>query len=511
MTVGERSYGLIVLPAQVENLNGSTVELLSRYLGAGGRVLCLSEAVRFVDGKPSEAPANLAAAQAANWVFKPENEAIADLVAFCAPDIRFSGLKGDSATFFHQRRRLADAELLFLANVSPATAMSGEFTAKGKSVEAWDPFSGKISPYKCTLLQGEVTAAFELPPAGSAVFCVRPKKAGRVKVPQFRSGELVADDGLTFKMDSPNVLTIDHCDLRLGKKEEKDLYFYEAQRKTFQYHGLERDPWDNAVQYKTNVLDLDKFGPETGFEAGFWFEVAPGVDPASLRLAVERPRLYAVSINDQKVEPLAGQWWLDKAFGVFEIGGLCRPGRNKVTLKASPFTIHTELEPVYVLGDFGLADAERGFRLVPPAPLMLGPWSEQGRPLYAGGVSYVKTYTLSAADPVKERTIVKLGAWLGSVAEVKVGGQSAGFIFRPPFELDITASIRPGRNEVSVTVFGTLKNTLGPHHNNPPLGMAWPGMFQKGPEGGYPPGSEYSVVGYGLFEDFKLISRRAAD
>jgi len=32
-------------------------------------------------------------------------------------------------------------------------------------------------------------------------------------------------------------------------------------------------------------------------------------------------------------------------------------------------------------------------------------------------------------------------------------------------------------------------------------------MFQKGPEGGYPPGSSYSVVGYGLFEDFKLLSK----
>jgi hypothetical protein len=103
--------------------------------------------------------------------------------------------------------------------------------------------------------------------------------------------------------------------------------------------------------------------------------------------------------------------------------------------------------------------------------------------------------------------MVRLGEWLGSVAEVKVGGKSAGFIFRAPFELDITDFISAGQNTVSVTVFGTLKNTLGPHHNNPPLGTAWPGMFQKGPEGGYPPGSSYSIVGYGLFQDFKLLSR----
>jgi hypothetical protein len=182
-----------------------------------------------------------------------------------------------------------------------------------------------------------------------------------------------------------------------------------------------------------------------------------------------------------------------------------------VTLKASPFTIHTEFEPIYILGDFSLESADKGFRLVPASAFGLGPWSEQGRPLYAGGVSYSKTFTLSAPDPGKERIIVRLGEWRGAVAEVKVGGKNAGFIFRPPFELDITDFISAGQNEVTVVVFGTLKNTLGPHHNNPPLGTAWPGMFQKGPEGGYPPGSAYSVVGYGLFEDFKLRSRNAAD
>jgi hypothetical protein len=58
-----------------------------------------------------------------------------------------------------------------------------------------------------------------------------------------------------------------------------------------------------------------------------------------------------------------------------------------------------------------------------------------------------------------------------------------------------------------VVVFGTLKNTLGPFHNSPPLGSAWPGSFQRGAKGGPPPGSAYSVLDYGLFEDFKLLKK----
>ena len=178
-----------------------------------------------------------------------------------------------------------------------------------------------------------------------------------------------------------------------------------------------------------------------------------------------------------------------------------------MTLKSSPFTIHTELEAVYILGDFGLESGDKGFRLAPGFGMTLGPWSEQGRPLYPGGVSYSKTYTLSQPDPERERILVKLGRWLGSVAEVRINGKMAGFIVCPPYELDITSALSAGKNTVSVIVFGTLKNTLGPHHNNPSLGTAWPGMFQKGAQGGCPPGSAYSVVGYGLFEDFKVLSK----
>jgi hypothetical protein len=507
MVVGKRSYEIVVLPAEMENLNGPTLGLLSRYLEAGGRVLCLSEGIGFVDGWPSEGPDKLASAHPANWVSQTADEAIEELMEICAPDVRFSGVEGDLSMFFHHRRALPDAELIFLANIHPAEGIGGQFEARGQSVEVWDAFTGDVSFYPSTAQEEGVAVKFEIPPGGSRLFCLRPKRATRPEEKEARWGEHVPDDALTIRPLSPNVLVMDYCDLNIGNTQEKGLYFYDAQRLAFRHHGLDRNPWDSAVQYKTNILDLDDFAPDSGFEAVYWFEIGPDVDCSSFELVVERPALYQVFVNGQEVTPLPDRWWLDRASGVFEIGHNCRPGRNKVTLKASPFTIHTELEPVYVLGDFGLESIDKGFRLAPAASLTLGPWSEQGRPLYPGGIGYSKTYTLGSPDPGRERFAVRLGEWLGSVAEVRVNGKSAGFIFCPPFELDITDFLGAGQNTVSIVVFGTLKNTLGPHHNNPALGTAWPGMFQKGAEGGCPPGSAYSVVGYGLFEDFRVLSR----
>jgi hypothetical protein len=506
LIIGERGYDIVVLSPGLENLNEPTVELFSRYLEAGGKVVAFSEAPGFVNARESKRPAEIAAAHPQNWLNRSGDDGVNELVQVCARDIQFSGLDGDKTMFFHHRRQLADAELIFLANISPDKPMSGGFTISGKSAESWNPFTGEASPCSFKQQKGKVEITFNLPPGGSGIFCVRRQKGMSAPAEETSWQEITPEAEVEIRPESPNILTIDYCDLRIGNKEERNLYFYDAQRKTFEHHGLGRNPWDSAVQFKTNILDLDKFPPNSGFEATYWFTAAPGVELASLQLVIERPALYQVFINGQKVEPLPNQWWLDKAFGVFEIAKYAVSGKNRISLRATPFTIHTELEPIYLLGHFRLESQERGFRLIPAATLSWGPWSEQGSPLYSGGVSYAKTYDLSALNTGKEHYMVKLGTWQGSVAEVRVGEKRAGFIAFAPFELDITDFLSTGQNTVSVVVYGTLKNMLGPHHNNPPLGLAWPGMFQKGAEGGYPPGSAYSVVGYGLFEDFKVLA-----
>jgi hypothetical protein len=419
-------------------------------------------------------------------------------------------LNGDKTMFFHQRRKLADAELVFLANISPRERVSGTFSAPGKSVERWDPFTGIASPYPSRSRKGQVHVEFNIAPGGSLLLGLRKEKAGEAAQEKFSWREITPAGDSEIRAESPNVLTVDYCDLRLGNKEERDLYFYDAQQKIFGHFGLGRNPWDSAVQYKTNILDLNKFPPNSAFEATFWFTSGPGVDLSSLRLVAERPALYQISINGSKVEAAPDQWWLDMGFGIFNIGKFSRAGKNRISLKAEPFTLFSELESVYLLGNFGLESQEKGFKLIPSARLQLGPWSEQGMPLYAGGVSYSKILDLDSLDADKGRYFVRLGRWLGSVVEVRVGEKTAGFIAFEPFELDITDQLSAAANKVSVIVYGTLKNTLGPHHDNPRLGMAWPSMFQKGAKGGYPPGTKYSVVGYGLFDDFKILLRNKA-
>ena len=508
LNVGRRSYGLVILPPGLRNLEDSTVSLLRDFLIRDGKALSWDAPPDYVNGIATEDLRLLQNSYGDRWLPSGPGDGFDKVRLLAPPAIAFDGLAQGNRVF-HQRREFDGFRLVFLANSDAAEAAAGAMTLAGGSVEEWDPFTGAVKPYPFARSGNKVEAAFSLPPGGSLLLCVKDERARPVEAPAVSGAlpeDLEVEGGLAVEPLAPNVLTLDYCDLTLGGRTEKDLYFYDAQRKTFAAHGLERNPWDSAVQYGTNILDLDKFPADSGFEAVFWFRAVKGDahDFADVKAVVERPELFRVFVNDKEVRALPGEWWLDRAFGVFPVGARIVSGRNKITVRARPFTIHSELEPVYLLGDFRLGAAARGFELRPPAPLAAGSWKAQGWPFYGAGVRYRKTVVVPPQDGSGSSYRLRLGPWRGATAEVYVGEKRAGTAAFAPHEVDLTPALVPGRNEVSVVVYGTLRNTLGPLHNDAPLGRAWPGAFQKGTEGGLPPGAAYSSVDYGLFEDFTV-------
>jgi hypothetical protein len=513
LVVGERSYSLVMLPPGLGNINGETLALLEEYLRNGGQILSWVGAPGFLDGRKSNLPAESLLTYKDSWKSVDMDSGWSALHALIPPVLDFEEPDRIGGLLFHHRRVLEDAELVFLVNTSAEEEASGRFAhgedvnSPFRSCEKWDPFTGTVEPYPSQYADGKLLIEFQVPPAGSLLLCLQPKDAGKTISTESVETPVPAEGDLSIQPISPNVLTLDYCDLTLGEETEKELYFYDAQRKIFQHHGLEGNPWDSAVQFKTNILDKDNFPENSGFTAEFLFEAAEGVNLETLSCVVERPELYKVYCNGAEVSPEEGAWWLDPVFSIFDISHLAKSGENRITLKAKPFTIHTELESVYVLGLFDLESQDKGFRLVPVKDKTLGSWRMQGMPFYANGIRYEKEYAISAQGE-QDRFFVRLGGYHGAVAEVLVNGESAGFIaFNPP-ELEITKKLILGTNRIGVVVYGTLKNTLGPHHNNPEQGTAWPRHFQRGAEGGFPPGSAYSLLDYGLFEDFSVILRK---
>jgi hypothetical protein len=502
LVVGQRRYHTVVLPPLTENLNAPTRKLLEAYGSAGGRVLCCGPPPERVDGTgASERAARVA--RSPNWVEVTAAELPQRLLTLAGEGFAIERAHDDQGVLFHQRRRLDDGELLLLVNTSIDHASAGQVRHGARGAEQWLPQSGKVQPYRFDRDEQGIQFRFELPPCGSLLIFLAASSLPAAGPPAAEVSTISPSGPPAIERLGPNVMTLDFVDVTAAGETRRGIYCYNATQFVFQKNGWEKNPWDHAVQFRDEIV-RQPFPDDGGFEATYRFQIEQRV-PERIEIVVERPDLYEVTCNGEPVQPTPDAWWLDRAFGRIDLTSRAAVGENTVTLKASPMTVFHEIEPAYVLGDFTLRPHDTLWAIIPPTPLELGPWNEQGLPFFAAGAAYTEHYEIG--QPAG-RYLLRVPSWYGSVAEVRVNGKPAGHLVSRPWELDVTESIRPGRNAVEIRIIGTLKNTLGPHHGQPVLGKAWPWAFRQAPATGPPPGTDYHTVGYGLFQRPVLENRR---
>jgi len=500
MVAGQCSYSRVVIPPLVENLDKSTFKLIKRFVSNGGILITFSTP-SLIDGSPDD-EIEAFFEKNSNKIIRAES--LNDDVLsnyFNHSDVAFSGEKG--GVLFHHTRTLADGKIVFIVNSSLSDSLSGELSVTGKDALEMNTFTGEISDYQNQTDGEKTNISYSLPPAGSLLLFFPKVKTG---VYPIHSGPanftpLASFSPMTITRDSDNAMMIDFCDIKLGEETFKDLHVYYAADKVYKYHGFKNgNPWNHAIQYKTYIVDRDTFGVKTGFTASYHFTIRGKFDYSSVKAVVERPWLRTVSMNGKIIDAEAGKWWLDRSFGVYNIGALVQEGENTITVKTSPMKIHAEVEPVYIAGDFSVEPVSKGFILeAPVSKLSTGSWISQGMPFYSWGVTYTKEY---AVDKPGGKYEVSLKDWKGTVAEVTVNGESAGVIAFAPYRTDISNHIKQGTNKIEIKIIGSLKNLLGPHHNNPQVGSASPWDWRNITS--FPAGKDYRMYEYGLFGDFIL-------
>jgi hypothetical protein len=495
-TVNRRAYSKVVIPPLTENLDASTFGLLKEFAAEGGTILAFSKP-NLLDGKPhAEMESFFAGNKNVRHLTGPDDEVIGKY--FSPANIVFAKQGGD---LFHHRRMMADGQALFLVNSSLDEACKGTVSVAGKDAVALNTLTGGMEDYPETADGGNIRLGFDLPPAGSLLLYIFDRKQQGFEQP------VVAGPYTAVKESSPvvaapqgkNVLTIDFCDLQLGGETFGDLHVYDAADKAFKFHGFtDGNPWNTSVQYKDQTVRRDTFRTG-GFKATYRFTVAGDFDMSGMQAVVERPGLYKVSLNGKEIQAETGQWWLDRETGVFPVGKEVKKGVNNLSIELSPMKILAEIEPVYILGNFSVQPAAKGWTIHAPEGFAAGSWKAQGWPFYAGAVAYGKTFEI--ADPEAPYRVC-LGDWKGTVAEVTVNGRPAGITGFEPYSVDVSGLVKKGANHIEVKVVGSNKNLLGPFHNNPAPGVASPWHFRNVKT--YPAGKDYQQLDYGLMDDFRL-------
>ena len=506
--VGSRKYDLLMLPPMFENLMDSTYKLMMDYLANGGKIISMSGIPERLDGNRSKTMSDNLGKYADQWIMVDEIDENIINQYLRARDFKAHKPESWKGNVFHHRRILKDGHLYFFANFHKEEIANVSFSGRGKSVLEFNPHTGEYHVLNIQPKDGFVSLNFNLYPSGSKlVLLADDVVAGeRAKQSLKLTEEVLETSPSIVKRLQPNTLTLDYCDLTIDGKTYKDIYFYNAADTIFktylkEIYGFNYNPWSIAVQYRTRILDKNEFEEGSGFAVSYNFQLEQDFDPTSLKVAVEWPQFYQLTINDTAIEPEPDTWWLDKSFGVFNLSDLVREGNNTLTLIAKTMDVLAEVEPAYLVGDFSVRSSDKGFILGQADALEIGSWKSQHMPFYSHDVSYSKTFNGSAGKSIA----IQLGDWEGTVASVNVNGKQAGLIAWPPYQINISDFVEEGKNQVHVIVTGSLKNQLGPHHNNPRRGFVTPWSFFFAPDH-LPQGNSYDHLDYGLFEDFKIIS-----
>lgn len=499
--IGQCRYSTVVIPPLMENLDIFTYKLLERFVASGGTLVAFSTP-SLINGSESEGLKKFMEKRADK--INIENNLSSEIISkyFTDPTLSFTGVSGGD--LYHHRRILSDGQVLFLVNSNLTESLTGSLKVKGADAFEMNTITGDINGYRNSPDGEVINLSYSLPPAGSLLLFIPAEKKSGYNIP-FKPqsfNNVVSSSTMQITREADNVLTIEFCDILKGEGVIEDLHNYNAADLVYKSHGFRNgNPWNTSVQFRTQIVDRDTFGVNTGFTAIYHFNVKGNFDLSNIKAVVERPYLWTVSINGTEVKPEEGKWWLDREFGVFRIGSLVKKGDNTISLNVSPMKVHAEIEPVYIVGDFAVEPAEKGWTIEPPVKsLKTGSWKEQGMPFYSWGVTYSKEFNVEKPDG---KYFVSLSKWKGTIAEVLVNGIKGQVIAFPPYQSDISNLIKPGVNKIDVKVIGSLKNLLGPHFNNPAPGFVSPWLWRNVKY--YPAGKDYQLLDYGLFEEFALV------
>ena len=285
------------------------------------------------------------------------------------------------------------------------------------------------------------TVQLEFPPAGShLIWCTPERERTKGKYEPRAAKPVVQTIDGDWQIDvlGPNALTLDFVSLDGGEPQ-----------------------W--VLKAETEVKAREE---GSKFELEYRFHVSDKPEGAQIGLVAERmPRSHHLFVNGTEITDLP----TDRAFNDVnflrrDIDSLAVVGENTVKIAGRVSLDKMKapvVEAVYVVGNFGVQPREAGFTIgAAPQTVSAHDLTEQGLLFFPGKVKLRKEFA-GGAD-AKELRLCGVDA---TVVEATINGQSIGKRAWRPFDFAIPKALLQDQNVIELTLSGTLRNLLGPHHH----------------------------------------------
>ena len=479
LRVGHMTYRLVVVPPAL-TLRGETVELLERFVAAGGALIFAGEPPDRVDGGLDPRVADLAT-RARVCCGAPEE--VVETIEGILPrriSITADGVEADFA--WTMLRRVGDGQVLFVQSQDRESehTVIAHLDAQAPVVE-WDPRTGRKLEVPAWEADGRLAFEVHLGPTGSALFSAGVEVDG-VEQPGPLMAIIAREEipgPFAIDLTEPNTLPLDYCEFSMADGEwSEPVPVLKADELIRAEYGLrprfgsEHQPW---YLYATGVVDTE---PRDYWSMRWHVHITDL--PASCKLALESPEDFDICVNGSYVSEFmeVDGWWVDDDIETVDITGVLQEGDNEILLTFA-YRPDMELEEMYLVGDFGVASPGdeapapgRMTLVAPPEHLDEGSWVGQGLDTYGGAV----IYHVEVQKPAEGRRCrIVLPEVECTAAVIHVGGEQ--FVLPwAPFVADITDALADGANDVAIEVIGGRHNILGPLHT-PWEAWTGPGEF----------------------------------
>lgn len=491
--IGKCEYDAVIIPPSI-SLDEATAKLLKEFIVSGGKVFRFDQFPHLIAGICSEElrmlkDSSMVLQMKATDIDKKLSEIVEKDILILDKN------QNHIAKMLHKVTFYDDGKVFFIVNSNSKTNYDTVIGFKGSGI------CYIVDLENCKFVQIPVREEKEyrfielqFAPSQSYVILVtdsldkKPELIGNM-LKKTQNVELKNE--WNMKLNEYNAITLDYCKVKVNQGE------WSQQRP--------------VISIQKELLDL-----EQSVDIKLEYTVYSKSDfptERELFLVVEDMKKYSIQVNGICLEQEIAGWWKDKSFRKIDISGSLVKGINSIVLntcfsnspetieriekakafeaEANMLTFDTEIESIYLVGDF-IVKSEQGFDAIkknalvslgelyleiPESNSFKGDITSNGYPFYSGSIVLEQEINLTNIDSYK-RILFKMNRPNAALSKLKINGNEVKTFLWAPYEIDIKPFAQAGSNNIELELTSTDRNLFGPHHHpNGELSIVGPQQF----------------------------------
>lgn len=448
-----QQYDAIIVP-NLRTIRSTTLQTLQEFANNNGHIIVAGSDPPLVDVEPSLEPKDLRASRVSfnKLDLLHELESVRDLKV-----VLDSGMSADK--LLYQMRIDGEERYLFLCNTDRDHPRQCRVDIRGQwSANVLDTMTGKSYNFETTIADGWTRFNYHFDGCASLLLRLFPSTQ-KTSLPVLErqswnvSHELV---DCVASLSEPNVLLLDIASHKINDDAD-----WEAPEEVLRIDNIAREKL--GLRLKKDAFAQPWTTPKTTpkDKLSLRFIVQSEIDVENAQLALENASITEIFIDGKAVHAKSTGYWVDESISTVLLPPFAA-GQHELILRL-PFGASTNIERVYILGEFGVDLRGRKATITDLAlsKLTIGDYTKQGLPFYAGNVHY--DFKLHVPGDEAPRTAIQVPRFSAPLLAVELDGQDVGKIAFQPHTLDL-GDLQPGDHVLRITAYGNRDHAFGAVH-----------------------------------------------